>query len=229
MTQFVPEMHEVMPVFKIKDRWSAHTHFAGFILSIIGMPVLLTKAARFGATTGDLVSYSIFMLSMILLYGASTAYHSFRISDRVDMVLKKFDHLSIFILIAGSYTPVCTIVLKGTVGVILLRVVWGIAIAGMIFKLFWVTCPRWVSSVLYLAMGWACAAVLPIIYSIMPAGCFALLTAGGIFYSIGAVIYAIKKPLLRNPEFGNHELFHCFVLAGSLCHYLMALLYFVHM
>lgn len=140
------------------------------------------------------------------------------------MILKKCDHLSIFLLIAGSYTPVCVIALKGTIGIRLLAFIWTLAVIGMIFKLFWVTCPKWVSSVIYTAMGWACILRIPALYAILGSGFYWLL-AGGILYTVGAVFYALKPKWLSNPEFGNHEVFHLFVLAGSFCHFIVMFQY----
>ncbi len=208
-------------LFKPKDPWSALTHFTGFLAAIIAMPFLLIKGAGCGNSTVSLVSYMIFMLSMILLYGASTSYHSFNISPRINIILKKLDHTSIFFLIAGTYTPVCLIALQGSVGHILLAVVWTIAAAGMIFKLCWVTCPKWVSSVMYTLMGWVCLGVMPSLVQTLSRGAFLWLLAGGLLYTAGAVIYAVKPKRLANKAFGNHEIFHCFVLAGSVCHFIV--------
>ena len=212
-------------VFRIKDFWSAVTHFIGMVVAIIGMPILLIKAASYQASSLTMISFMIFMLSMILLYGASASYHSFHVSNHVDMILKKIDHSSIFILIAGSYTPICLTALKDTVGPMLLTMIWIIAIAGIVFKVFWVTCPKWVSSVMYSLMGWLCIMFLPQILSAVSIHAFMWLLAGVIAYTIGAVIYALKPKLLASKSFGNHEIFHCFVLLGSLCHYIFVLNY----
>ena len=213
--------------FIVKDKWSAITHFIGFVAAIIGMPVLLIKASYEQASLLSMVALAVFMLCMIVLYGASTAYHSFHLDPKAEMVLKKIDHLSIFLLIAGSYTPVCLIALKDTDGIRLLILVWSVALIGMIFKYFFVTCPKWVSSVIYSVMGWLCiTSVTDIIHSIGTAG-FSLLLAGGLFYTVGSVIYAIKPRFLAGKEFGNHEIFHCFVLEGSLCHFLVMYLYVI--
>lgn len=211
--------------FRVRDPISALTHFIGFILSITAMPLLLIRASDCGQNVLQLTSYAVFMTGMIILYGASSAYHSFNISDRCNLILKKIDHCSIFILIAASYAPVCIVALNDSTGMIMLTVIFAMAAAGIIFKLFFVTCPRWVSSVIYTAMGWACVMIIPELLDKLNGGAFAWLLAGGIFYSVGAVIYALKLPLFRNRMFGNHELFHCFVLAGSLCHYMMMFLY----
>ena len=207
--------------FHPKDPVSAYTHFGGFIAAIIAMPLLLIHASAYGASTSSLISYAVFMMSMILLYGASASYHSFNVSKKVNMVLKRVDHMSIFALIAGSYTPICVVALKGSsAGTLLLTVIWIMAADGMLFKLFCVTCPKWVSSVIYTGMGWACLMVMPAILKAMQGGAFNWLLAGGILYTVGAVIYSLKPAVLNRPGFGNHELFHCFVLAGSICHFI---------
>lgn len=207
--------------FMVKDPISALTHFIGMILAVLAMPVLLVHHAQNGAALNALCADAVFMISMILLYGASSAYHTFDTDQKVRMKLKKLDHMSIFILIAGSYTPICVSVLEHPAGMILLAVVWSVAAAGMIFKFCWVTCPRWVSSVLYTAMGWACVSVIPKLISGMPLNQFLWLLAGGIFYSAGSVIYAKKKRItpMAWSGFGNHELFHIFVMLGSFCHF----------
>lgn len=139
--------------FRVKDPGSAATHFIGFVAAVLMTPVLLVHAAGNGADFMTMIGMSVFMISMILLYGASTSYHSFDISEKANLRLKRLDHMMIFVLIAGSYTPVCLTVLRHGVGIRLLAIVWGLAIVGMIFKLLWVTCPKWVSSVIYIGMG----------------------------------------------------------------------------
>ena len=207
---------------KLKDPGSAITHLIGMILAaIVSIPLIIKSFL-----SGDyvrIVSLIVFTLSMIGLYGASTAYHSFNISPRINKKLKKLDHAMIFVLIAGSYTPICTIVLGGKVGYGLLAVIWTIAILGIVFKMFWVTCPKWVSSVMYIAMGWLCiVAIAPIIHALSRAS-FGWLLAGGIIYTVGGVIYALKIPWFENhwKNFGLHEIFHLFVMGGSLCHMIL--------
>ncbi len=225
MTTFnrsVPEINVHMPAFAVKDKWSARTHFWGLVGAIIATPILMIRAA--GCSMAAQISFALFMLSMILLYGASTSYHAFNIGSKGNLKLKRLDHISIFWLIAGSYAPICIQVLKED-GRLLLACVVGLAVCGTVFKLFWVTCPRYVSSVIYIGMGWACMSVAPQLISAMSTASFGWLLAGGLFYTAGGVIYAIKKPLIRLKGFGNHELFHCFVLAGSLCHYILMAAY----
>lgn len=207
--------------FRPKDPGSAITHLIGIIYSIFLTPVLLIKAAINGADIVTLISCSVFMLSMIMLYTASTVYHSFNLSNASNSILKKTDHMMIFVLIAGSYTPICLTVLRNGIGLILLLVVWIIAILGMLFKLFWVTCPKWLSSVIYIGLGWACVAAFPALYKGLAPSGFGWLLGGGILYTIGGVIYAMKfhklNELSRN--FGSHEIFHIFVMLGNLCQF----------
>ncbi len=207
----------------MREPGSAITHLIGFVAAVFATPAILGHAAEGGADTLHLIGLGIFMLSMILLYGASTTYHTVDSTERVNRVLKKLDHLMIFVLIAGSYTPVCLTVLRGTVGYRLLAMVWGLAAAGMVFKLFFVYCPKWISSVLYISMGWVCVIAMPELVSVFSFEAFMWLLAGGLFYTVGGVIYALKFPVFhdRFKYFRVHELFHVFVMAGSLCHYVV--------
>lgn len=207
--------------FCSKEPGSAVTHLIGIIYSVLLTPVLLIKAALGGADISVLIGCSVFMLSMIMLYTASTVYHSFNLSPSANSVLKKIDHMMIFVLIAGSYTPICLTVLRGGIGIPLLLAVWILALLGMLFKLCWVNCPKWLSSVIYIVLGWSCVAAFPALYSgLAPAGFFWLL-GGGILYTVGGVIYAMKfrklNELSRN--FGSHEIFHVFVMLGNLCQF----------
>jgi hemolysin III len=160
---------------------------------------------------------------MILLYGASTVYHTLNISEKINRILRKVDHMMIFILIAGSYTPVCVIPLRDTVGYPLLFLVWGTAVTGILIKAFWITCPKWFSSLIYISMGWLCVlAMVPLVAS-LPGAAFLWLVAGGVIYTVGGVIYALKLPFFnaRHQYFGSHEIFHLFVMGGSLCHFVV--------
>ena len=205
-------------MIRAKDPGSAITHFIGMLCAIISAIPLLTKAPD----TLHFLSLGIFIGSMILLYAASTTYHTFDISEKANRILKKIDHMMIFILIAGSYTPVCLIVLGRKIGSNLFLLTWGIAILGIIIKGFWINCPKWFSSVLYIGMGWLCLLAFPQIIATLPSGGFYWLLAGGIIYTIGGIIYALKLPIFnsRHKNFGSHEIFHLFVMGGSLCHFI---------
>ena len=206
----------------IKDPGSAITHFIGMLMAIFAAFPLLIKAAHEPSRI-YLISLAIYAVSLIFLYAASTTYHTFDLSERVNTILKKIDHMMIFVLIAGSYTPVCLIVLGGKLGYTLLALVWGIAAVGMLVKACWITCPKWLSSVLYIAMGWLCVLAFVPIFHALPRAGFDWLLAGGIIYTIGGVIYALKVPLFnsRHKNFGSHEIFHIFVMLGSACHFIV--------
>lgn len=205
----------------IREPGSAITHFIGMMMALFAaVPLLIKSALTSGASC--FYAMAVFMCSMILLYGASTTYHSVNVSGRILRIFRKIDHMMISVLIAGTYTPVCLITLKGTQGYILLAVVWGIALAGILIKAFWITCPKWFSSILYIAMGWACLSQFKQLWVSLSRPAFFWLLAGGIFYTVGGVIYALKLPIFnaRHRFFGSHEIFHLFVMAGSICHFI---------
>lgn len=209
----------------IREPGSAITHFIAWLLAIIAASPLIIKAA--GNSPTATIAMIIFMASMILLYGASTAYHSVAVSDKVLKIFRKIDHMMIFVLIAGSYTPVCLIVLGGKIGYTLLALVWGIALVGMAVKAFWITCPKCFSSAIYIAMGWTCVLVFGPLWHTLPHAAFGWLLAGGIIYTVGGIIYALKLPIFnsRHKNFGSHEIFHLFVMAGSICHFIFMYFY----
>ena len=206
----------------IKEPGSAITHFIGMLMAIFAAVPLLIKAAHEPGRI-YIISLAIYAASLILLYAASTTYHTFDISPKVNTILKKIDHMMISVLIAGSYTPVCLLVLKGKTGIILLSIVWALAIGGILIKAFWVYCPKWVSSVLYIGMGWTCVLAFTQILNNLSPAAFGWLLAGGIIYTVGGVIYALKLPLFNNrhKNFGSHEIFHLFVMGGSACHFVV--------
>lgn len=205
----------------IREPGSAITHFIGMLMAVFAALPLLIKAGVSGSSL-TVIAMAVFAASMILLYGASATYHSVSVSDRVLRVFRKIDHMMIFVLIAGSYTPVCLIVLGGNLGYTLLAVVWGIAVTGMLVKALWITCPKWFSSVIYIAMGWVCLGVFGQLWNTLPKAAFLWLLAGGIIYTVGGIIYALKLPIFnaRHENFGSHEVFHLFVMGGSICHFI---------
>ena len=208
--------------FYIKDPGSAITHFIGMIVSATGTFPLLHKAFQSGSLL-DVMAMLIYAFSLIALYGASTVYHTFDINETVNRRLKKADHMMISILIAGSYTPICLLVLANKIGIIMLTLVWSLAIVGILLNIFWIYCPKWVSSVLYIGMGWTCVIGIPSIYRAFTPAAFVWLLAGGIMYTVGGVIYALKLSVFngKHQHFGSHEIFHIFVMLGSLCHYIV--------
>jgi len=210
----------------IREPGSAITHFIAMMMAVFATVPLLVKA---GIQSGweNFLAMAIFMGSMILLYGASATYHSVDLTGRSLRIFRKLDHMMIFVLIAGSYTPVCLIVLGGKLGYTLLALVWGIAAVGMLVKACWITCPKWFSSVIYIAMGWVCVLVFGPLLKTLSVPAFLWLLAGGIIYTVGGVIYALKLPIFnaKHKFFGSHEVFHLFVMGGSICHFIFMYLY----
>ena len=206
----------------IKDPGSAITHFIGMLMAIFAAVPLLLKAAREPSRI-YIISIAIYAASLILLYAASTTYHTFDKSKKMNTILKKIDHMMISVLIAGSYTPICLLLLKGRTGIILLSIVWSFAIIGILIKAFWVYCPKWVSSILYIGMGWTCVLAFTQLLNALSPAAFGWLLAGGIIYTVGGIIYALKLPIFNNKHkyFGSHEIFHLFVMAGSACHFIV--------
>lgn len=210
----------------IREPGSAITHFIAMMLALAAAAPLLVKAST-SSNPLTMTAMTVFIISMIALYGASTTYHCVNVTGEVLKIFKKLDHMMIFVLIAGSYTPICLIVLGGRLGYTLLAVVWGVAGVGMLIKALWVTCPKWFSSAIYIAMGWICVGVFGQLTATLPVSAFCWLVAGGLFYTVGGVIYALKLKIFnsRHANFGSHEVFHLFVMAGSICHFIFMYLF----
>lgn len=210
--------------FQVKDPISALTHFIGF-LAVIPVFICLLDLAD---TKLQQISFIVFGFSLLLLYGASTIYHTLRLSAEKTALLRRIDHMMIFVLIAGTYTPVCLVPLAGKWGTILLSAIWTIAVAGVFMKIFWMGAPRWLSTMIYVVMGWlSITAFVPLLKAVGWGG-FGMLLGGGIAYTVGALIYALKKPNLAIlKSFGFHEIFHVFVMIGSAFHIAFMFLYVV--
>jgi len=200
---------------RIREPFNGASHLLGLLLAGAGT-MLLLRPARGPA---QLVAFAIYGATLILLYGASTLYHSLPLPERPLRALRTLDHIAIYFLIAGTYTPVALITLHGTVGWTLLGTVWLIALAGIPFKVWFLDAPVWLSTATYLGMGYlALAAVVPIARAVSVTGLL-WLVAGGVAYTVGAVIYAQQRPDPFPGRFGHHEIWHLLVLAGSACHY----------
>lgn len=211
-------------IIKVREPMSALTHFIGIVFGIYVITSLLNRAVY----TNHLeyfIGFLVFGISVILLYSASTIYHTISLGNNIIRIFKKIDHSMIFVLIAGTYTPICLIVLKGYQGNILglasLAIIWFLAILGIILKIVWLDAPRILYTSQYLLMGWMAIFLIKPLYSELSILGFTYLVLGGISYSIGAIIYARKSSKLGVPGFGFHEIFHCFVLFGTIFHYLM--------
>lgn len=219
-----------MKKLQLKDPASALTHILGSATALLTSIPLLIRLAN-SSDYLHTISIAIFSFGLVLLYTASSLYHSINSTETVNRRLKKFDHMSIFVLIAGTYTPICLIVLGGRSGLTLFFVIWVMALAGMFLKAFWVYCPRWVSSVIYIAMGWMCIFTFPQLVNKLSGSAFLWLLAGGIIYTIGGVIYALKLPLFNSlhKNFNSHDIFHLFCLGGSFCHFVLMYFYVAKM
>lgn len=206
----------------LREPVNAVTHSIGALLSIVGLFVLLTVAIR-NDSARQIVAFSIFGASLIAMYSVSTLYHGLPLSTRGIARARRLDHVMIYILIAGSYTPVCLLMLPGRLGMSLLIVVWVLAAIGTVQKLTWMHAPVWLSSALYLGMGWIAIIVIKPLLAAAPRGFFLWLLAGGLFYSIGAVVHGARWPRRMfagtRRMFGPHEIWHLFVMAGSFAHY----------
>jgi hemolysin III len=200
------------------------THVAGGLLASVGLVVLLATAASAGRAD-QLVAFGVFGFSLITLYAASALYHLLPLSPAGMARMRRLDHMTIFLLIAGTYTPFCLLALEGVWGGGLLGLIWGLALCGIVLKLLWMDAPRWLSVALYLGMGWVALVAAPAVFRAVPAGGMAWVLGGALAYSAGALIYGLKRPNPIPGVFGFHELWHLFVMAGSACHFWAVLRY----
>lgn len=209
----------------IREPFNGLSHLAGAILSVMALIAMIVKASISDSPALHIVAVIIFGISMILLYSASATYHMVLAKDHTIAFLRRLDHSMIFLLIAGSYAPFCLIALNGPTGFVLFAVVLSIAIAGILFKMVWFNCPRWLSTALYIGMGWIIVFLAsPLADTLSTPGLW-LLVSGGIMYTIGGIIYGAKPKFLQSKYLGFHEIFHIFILLGTLCHFLCVYLY----
>ncbi|MEG2295891.1 MAG: hemolysin III family protein [Oscillospiraceae bacterium] len=211
---------------KARDPISSYTHCIGAVFAIIGTIVLVIKSAL--SPTFDIIAFCsvlVFGFSMISLYTASSVYHFVSASPEKLLRLRKMDHAMIYVLIAGSYTPLLLKFFNPDFAVIFTICIWTLAFIGIIIKIFWFHAPRMLSTSLYLLLGWAIAVDFSAILKLSSVG-LVLLALGGFSYTIGGIIYAIKKPNL-SAEFGFHEIFHVFVMLGTFFHFLVVLFFVI--
>ncbi|MCM3739288.1 hemolysin III family protein [Oceanobacillus luteolus] len=204
----------------VREPINSFTHLAGAIFALIGLIALIVKAVSEGHSMLGLLAVIIFGVSMILLYSASATYHMVIAKDKVISWLRRIDHSMIFVLIAGTYTPFCLITLNNTLGWILFCVINGLALLGVIFKLTWFSSPRWLSTSIYLVMGWLVIFFTGELAPSLGTGGMAYLILGGIAYTVGGIIYGFKPKFLQIKNWGFHEIFHIFILFGSFFHFI---------
>lgn len=202
----------------IREPVNGITHGIGAVLAVVGLILLVYDAVSVNSVN-HIVAFSIFGSSMVLLYTSSSLYHSLPVSEKTQLLLQKLDHSMIYVLIAGSYTPVCLIALEGSWKWGIFITVWTLALLGILKKFLYMNIPRWVSTLLYLGMGWMGVIMFPSLSEKLPMAFLGWIIAGGLAYSLGAIIYGLKKPNPIPEWFGHHEIWHLFVLAGTFSHF----------
>ncbi|WP_042142880.1 hemolysin III family protein [Paucisalibacillus sp. EB02] len=210
----------------IREPINGFTHLFGALFSFVGLLALVIKASMDYGSPLVITAVIIFGVSLILLYSASATYHMVIAKDHIIAFLRKIDHSMIFVLIAGTYTPICLISLGGTTGWTLFFVINGLALLGVLYKLIWFKAPRWLSTALYVILGWIIIFFSPSLLEVISSTGMVLLLLGGLSYTVGALIYWLKPKFLEFKHMGFHEIFHIFILVGSLFHFL-CVYYFV--
>lgn len=209
---------------KMKEPASTWTHFITFLAAIVGLVFLIVLSRH---NVSKLVTMTIFGVSVILLYGASSLYHWVRTTPRKEIILQKIDHIAIYLLIAGTYTPVLYFGLEGAWRWTMLIAVWALAVIGMIMKLWFIHAPRYLSTAFYVCLGWSALVPLFQLIHSLPVGAIILMFAGGVLYTLGAVIYATKIFDFIPGKFGFHEVFHLFIMGGTALHFAMMVAYII--
>lgn len=217
---------------KVKDPVSGFSHLIGAALSLVGLVLLIVYAALYGEGAWDVVTFTIFGVGLLLLYTFSTLYHLLNLGEKGTRVFRKFDHIMIYVLIASSYTPICLGPLRGPWGWSTFGAVWGIAVIGIVLTAVWIKAPRWLTTTIYIAMGWLVVIMAyPLIKTFSELNALHSLwwlLIGGIFYTIGGIIYGIKKAPFTTKHFGFHEIFHIFVMLGSFCQFWFVFRYLLY-
>jgi len=192
------------------------THWGGAILALAGLIALLIVG---WSTPAKIISLAIYGISLIFLFSASATYHMVQVKDKALVIFRKIDHAAIYVLIAGTYTPFCVNAFEGFWKWGMLTLVWSLAVIGIVVKIFYINSPRWVSAGIYVSMGWLSVLAAGQMLSALPSWVFAWLLAGGIIYTLGAVVYATKIFNFKPGVFGFHEVWHIFVLLAAAAHY----------
>lgn len=212
---------------KLREPINSITHFVGAGLSFIALIAMLVKVAISDPSVISILSVTIFGISLTLLYATSGTYHGIISTEKVIKFFQKLDHSMIFVLIAGSYAPFCLISIGDKFGFTMFLIMITLAIVGIIFKLCWFNCPCWVDSVMYIGMGWLALFMIKPLAAILSGISLFWLVLGGILYTIGGIIYATKSKKLTIGNWGFHEIFHIFILLGSLSHFICVYTYVI--
>jgi hemolysin III len=209
---------------KLREPVNGLTHLGGAIAAFFGTIALLIVG---WVGSAKIISLFVYGLSLIAMFSASAAYHLAKVKPGIQQVLRKLDHSAIFLLIAGTYTPFCLIAFTGFFRWGLLAIIWTIALAGILVKVFYIRAPRWLNAGMYVLMGWLCMMAAPQMSSVLPVSAIVWLIVGGVIYTLGAVVYATKIFNFVPGKFGFHEVWHIFVLLGALAHFVAVMLLLV--
>jgi len=205
---------------KLREPVNSLTHWAGALLALAGLAALLIVG---WSTPAKIVSLLVYGLSLIGMFSASATYHMVQAKDRVLLILRKIDHSAIFLLIAGTYTPFCINAFDGFWKWGMLTIIWSLAAIGIIVKVFYIKAPRWLNAGIYVVMGWLCVGASGQMLATLPAWVFIWLLAGGVIYTLGAVVYITKIFNFKPGVFGFHEVWHIFVMLAAAAHYVAVL------
>lgn len=203
--------------FPAREPFNAYSHLLGALISLIWMGFLMVSAAN--APISHKAAFLIYGITVFLMFFSSGVYHTLNVRLKIEETFRKLDHIMIYLVIAGTYTPLCTILLDDGWRFGMLLGIWLFAAAGIIKKIFWINAPRWSSTAIYLLMGWVAVIIMPLFWNELPHSFTYWIALGGIFYSVGAVIYAVQKPDPFPNTFGFHEIWHLFVIAGAFSHF----------
>lgn len=205
---------------KLREPVNSLTHWAGALLALIGLIALLIVG---WSTPAKIVSLTVYGLSLIAMFSASATYHMVRVKDRALEVFRKIDHSAIYLLIAGTYTPFCVNAFEGFWKWGMLAIIWSLALIGIAVKVFYIRAPRWLNAGIYLLMGWLCIAAIGPMLETLPAWVIGFLIAGGVIYTLGAVIYITRIFDFKPGVFGFHEMWHIFVMLAAAAHFVAVL------
>jgi len=222
MAEDAPRLRHASILHRLREPFNGLSHLAAAVLALPGTAWLAYLSRDNGMRLASLLVYGI---SLLLMLSASAAYHLIYARPRVARVLRTLDHTAIYLLIAGTYTPICLRFFSGFWQWGLLAIIWTLALAGIGIKLFILSAPRWVTAGVYLAMGWLAIAGVREMVLHVPAGALAWLLAGGLWFTVGAVVYITKRPDFVPGVFGFHEIWHVFVVLGCLSHFIVMLAY----
>lgn len=203
---------------RLREPMNGLTHLIGAILALVGLVFLIIQAS-YGGSAWHVVAFTIYGVSLLGMYISSTLYHWLPLGEKGVWRLKRVDHIMIFVLIAGTYTPFCLTVLRSHGGWWIFGAVWTLAILGIFQKIFWLQAPRWLSPTVYLFMGWLLLPILIPLAEAIPLAALVWLSLGGLFYTVGAIIYGCKRPNFLRLHLGFHEIWHLFVMVASACHF----------